>query len=339
MRKYIALEEAVTVRGNPGFAERHGSPWAAFGSRRNAGLVADWAKRLPDIEAFRIPEMDKAGVALQVLSLSIPGIRFDCPPAAARDDAKFANDYLAGVCQHFPGRFRAFAVLPMQDPAAAAAELARCVQDLGMLGALVNDCLGGTYLDDPRYDEVWAAAEELRVPLYLHPGAPPADNWKILEGQPHLYGPAWSWAAETAGHALRVIYGGTFDRHPGAVMILGHMGEGIPCQLYRLDATHGRQQLHCPALRPSEYFGRNVLITTSGVFDDAALAAAVMKLGADSIMFSVDYPYEDSGKAVGWLEAAPLKDAEREAIAHGNAEKLLRLRRAPASRPRPGQVG
>jgi 2,3-dihydroxybenzoate decarboxylase len=137
-----------------------------------------------------------------------------------------------------PARFRGFAALPMQDPEAAAAELDRCVRELGFCGALVNDHLQGHYLDEPRYDEVWAALEELSVPLYLHPGAPPADRWKVLNGRPDLYGATWSWAAEVGGHALRIIYGGVFDRHPGATLILGHMGEFLPFMRSRLDSRY-----------------------------------------------------------------------------------------------------
>jgi 2,3-dihydroxybenzoate decarboxylase len=271
--------------------------------------------------------MDAAGIDVQVLSLTVPGLQADTDPAISRDDARFANDYLAQVVAAHPDRFRGFAALPMQDPEAAAAELDRCVRELGFCGALVNDHLQGHYLDEPRYDEVWAALEELSVPLYLHPGAPPADRWKVLDGRPELYGATWSWAAEVGGHALRIIYGGVFDRHPGATLILGHMGEFLPFMRSRLDSRHHTLDLKAPLQRmPSAYLGSNVVITTSGVFSPAALTGAVLEIGADAVMFSVDYPYESSHEAVAGLERATLSDTDRHKIAHRNAERILRLR-------------
>jgi 2,3-dihydroxybenzoate decarboxylase len=172
----------------------------------------------------------------------------------------------------------------------------------------------------------WAAVPQLSVSLYLHPGAPPADRWKVLGGRPELAGAMWAWAAEVGGHALRIIVGGVFDRHPGATLILGHMGEFLPYMRSRLDSRY-RILDHDLALRrmPSAYIGSNVLITTSGVFSPAALTGAVLEIGADAIMFSIDYPYESSREAVAGFEQTPLSDTDREKIAHGNAERILRL--------------
>lgn len=169
--RYIALEEAFSV---PELADRQPSPWLGF--RFSQRYLADWARKLPDFSEFRLPEMDAAGIDVQVLSLTVPGLQADIDAPAARDDARLANDYLDRVVAKHPGRFRGFAALPMQDPKAAAEELERAVRELGFTGALVNDDLQGHYLDESRYDEVWAALEELSVPLYLHPGAPPVDT-------------------------------------------------------------------------------------------------------------------------------------------------------------------
>ena len=320
--RYIALEEAFSI---PELTGRQPPPWPA--NRFSQRHLADWARKLPDFTEYRLPEMDAAGIDVQVLSLTVPGLQADVDPATARDDARFANDYLAQVVAGHPDRFRGFAALPMQDPAAAAVELGRCVRELGFCGALVNDHLQAHYLDEPRYDEVWAALEELSVPLYLHPGAPPADRWKVLDGRPELYGATWSWAAEVGGHALRIIYGGVFDRHPGATLILGHMGEFLPFMRSRLDSRYHTLDLKAPLQRmPSAYLGSNVVITTSGVFSPAALTGAVLEIGADAVMFSVDYPYESSHEAVAGLERATLSDTDRHKIAHRNAERILRLR-------------
>jgi 2,3-dihydroxybenzoate decarboxylase len=319
--RYIALEEAFSIRE---LDDRQPPPWPE--NRFSRRSLADWARRLPDFTEFRLPEMDAPGIDVQVLSLTVPGLQGDQDATAARADARLANDYLAEVIGGHPDRFRGFAALPMQDPSAAAAELARCVRQLGFRGALVNDHLQGHYLDEPRYDEVWAALEELSVPLYLHPGAPPADHWNVLAGRPELYGATWSWAAETGGHALRAIYGGVFD--PPS------LSDADPRAHGRVPAVHGSRldsryrildpdvPLHRP---PSAYIGSNVVITTSGVFSPAALTGAVLEIGADAVMFSVDYPYESSHEAVAGLEQTTLSQADREKIAHGNAERILRL--------------
>jgi len=267
--RYIALEEAFSI---PELTGRQPPPWPA--NRFSQRHLADWARKLPDFTEYRLPEMDAAGIDVQVLSLTVPGLQADVDAAAARDDARFANDYL----------------------------------------------------DEPRYDEVWAALEELSVPLYLHPGAPPADHWKVLDGRPELYGATWSWAAETGGHALRVLYGGVFDRHPRATLILGHMGEFLPFMCSRLDSRYLTLDPETPLQRmPSAYIGSNIVITTSRVFSPAALTGAVLEIGADAVLFSVDYPYESSHQAVAGLERTTLSDTDRDKIAHGNAERLLRL--------------
>jgi 2,3-dihydroxybenzoate decarboxylase len=275
--------------------------------------------------------MDAAGVDIQVLSLTSPGLQVDIGPEQAVDNARFANEYLAKAVGEHPDRFRGFAALPLQDPAAAAAELERAVTQDGFCGALVNDCLtgpGGRYLDAPEYDEVWSAVESLGVPLYLHPGAPPADRWQVIEGRPELYGATWSWAAEVSGHALRILFSGVFDRHPGATMILGHMGEFLPFQRSRLDSRFASTSLAATSSlqrAPSAYLGTSIVFTNSGVFSPAAMLGAVLEVGADAVLFSIDYPYESSYEAVKGFEQTTLSPGDREKIAHGNAERLLRI--------------
>ncbi|WP_214410269.1 amidohydrolase family protein [Sphaerisporangium fuscum] len=294
-----------------------------------AHWVEHWAARLCDYTRHRLPDMDEHGIDIQVLSLTAPGVQCLTDARQAITDARVANDHLADVIAAHPARFRGLAALPLQDPEAAVAELHRAVGSLGLSGALVNDHTAGSYLDDPRYEPVWAALEDLDVPLYLHPGAPPTETWRVLAGRPELQGPLWSWAAETGGHALRLIFGGVFDRHPRATVILGHLGEFLPFQLARLDSRYARQAHQPLARKPSEYFGGNILITTSGVCSPAALAGAVLAIGADAIMFAVDYPFEDTAEAVRFLEQAPISDTDRAKIGHSNAERVLHLHSRP----------
>ncbi|GAA1959452.1 amidohydrolase family protein [Amycolatopsis minnesotensis] len=314
----IALEEAFAI---PELQARFPVPKTDTAAR----WVEDWGKRLSDYTTYRLPEMDEHGIDIQVLSLTAPGIQGLTDARQAVTDARSANDHLAEVIAAHPDRFRGLAALPLQDPEAAVTELHRAVGALGLNGALVNDHTDGAYLDDPHYEPVWSALEDLGVPLYLHPGAPPTEPWRVLEGRPELRGPLWSWAAETGGHALRLIFGGVFDRHPRARVILGHLGEFLPFQLARLDSRYARQEHRALARKPSEYVGDNILITTSGVCSPAALAGAILAIGADAIMFAVDYPFEDTAEAVQFLERAPISDRDRAKIGHGNAERLLRL--------------
>lgn len=289
-------------------------------------LFADIERRLGDFDDLRLAAMDAAGIDLSVLSVTTPGIQGMTDAKEAVSLAQVTNDFLADVVRKRPQRYAGFAALPLQDPAAAAAELQRCVKDLGFKGALINGQTQGHYLDDERYLPVWERAHDLDVPVYLHPGVLP-DKPAMFAGRPELDGPVWAWTADTGAHALRLIFGGTCKRFPRLKIILGHMGETLPYLLWRLDSRYQLQvgkTLEADA-KPSAIFRRNFVITTSGVFDPAPLAAAIATVGEDSILFSVDYPYEDSNAAAAFIDNAPLSDASRAKICSGNARRILRL--------------
>lgn len=288
-------------------------------------VLADWRRRLVDFTQLRLPEMDKYGVDMQVLSLTSPGIQMQPDTDIAVDDARLANDFLAGIVRENPHRFQGLAAVALQDPRRAASELRRAVEELGLRGALVNDHTLGHYLDEPQFTPFWEAIEELGVPLYLHPSGVPADNWTVVRGYPSLEHATWSWAARTGGHALRLIFGGVFDRFPGAQVILGHMGEFLPYQLSRFDARYADLEHQPLAKAPSEYFGTNISITTTGVFSHAAMLAAIQAVGIDSVLFSIDYPFESTEKAVAFIDTAPLAPADKARVAHVNAERILKL--------------
>jgi 2,3-dihydroxybenzoate decarboxylase len=317
----VALEEAFWFDGlhtSGSFLSTH-PPFTA-------AAIKDIQRRLPDFTELRIPEMDRTGVDVQVLSLTSPGIQMQPDTRLAVTDAQTANDYLASVIARHPARFAGLAAVALQDPDAAAAELKRAVTVLGLSGALVNDHTLGHYLDEPQFAPFWDELQRLGVPLYIHPGAVPADDWNVLKGHPELVGPTWSWGATTAGHAMRLIYGGVFDRHPGARIILGHMGEFLPYQVARFDRRHPYLDLRKPIDRlPSYYFGRNIMITTTGVLSHSALTAAIDAVGIENVMFSVDYPYESSADSVEFLNSAPLPPDQLAQLAHGNADRVLRL--------------
>lgn len=315
----IALEEHFTT---PELAHRY----VARPTRSDA-LFADIERRLVDFDALRLETMDRAGIDLSVLSVTTPGVQAECDAATAIRLARAANDALAEQVARHPTRYAGFAHLPLQDPEVAAAELERCVRQLGFVGALINGQTCGQYLDADGFLPFWERVAALDVPVYLHPGQL-ADQPAMFAGRPELKGAVWAWTADTATHALRLVFGGTFTRFPNVRVILGHMGETLPFLLWRLDS---RWQCELgaelpPDQRPSALIRRHIAITTSGVCDPSALTHALAALGEDQVMFSVDYPYEDTATAAAFIETAPLSPEARSKVCAGNARRLLKLK-------------
>jgi predicted TIM-barrel fold metal-dependent hydrolase len=286
---------------------------------------------LADIGEQRLADMDAAGIDVQVLSHTVPGAEAPEPGQAARAAAE-VNDALAATIGAHPDRFAGFATLPMQDPEQAAVELERAVRDLGLCGTMINGMTVGEFLDAPQFLPVLECAQDLDVPVYLHPALPPEPVAKAYYSglEPEVGGllamAGWGWHAETALHTLRLIVSGVFDRLPRLQLIIGHMGEMIPFALDRIDRalTPVTPQLRQPI---PDYFQTNIHITTSGYTAIAPLQCALSVLGADRILFSVDYPYLSNQAARTLLDTAPLSSADREKIAHGNADRVLHLER------------
>jgi 2,3-dihydroxybenzoate decarboxylase len=318
----IAFEEHFTA---PGFAEYS----KAFVQHIPPAQAADLAARLTDFDDARLREMDAAGIDYAILSQTGPGVQGEPDRATALRRARENNDFLAARIAGHPTRFGGFAHLAMHDPREAADELERTVRQFGFKGALVNGHTHGVYYDGAAYDPFWERLQALDVPLYLHPIDPYVVP-QAYNGHPELVGAAWGWGVETATHALRLLFGGVFDRFPKLTVILGHMGEGLPFQRWRLDSRfavypHG---VHLERA-PSEYIGSNIVITTSGVCSGATLAGAVAEMGAQAVLFSVDYPYESTAVAAEFIEKAPVDEAARELICHGNAKRLFKLGQGP----------
>ena len=314
----IAFEEHYT---GVGFSEYTKS----FSQHIDPAVFADLAARLNDFDALRLQAMDEGGIDYVILSQTGPGVQGEPDAAVAVRRARENNDFLAEKVALRPDRFGGFAVLPMHDARSAAEELTRTVTQYGFKGAMVNGHTNGVYYDRRDYDAFWARAEELDVPLYLHPADPHVIP-HAYNGHPELVGASWGWGVETGTHALRLLFGGVFDRFPRLKVILGHMGEGLPFQRWRFDSrfavySHGIELKR----RPSEYIGSNIVITTSGVCSAPTLAAAVAEMGAENVMFSVDYPYESTAAAVDFIEQAPLDEATRELVCYGNAKRLFKL--------------
>jgi uncharacterized protein len=285
---------------------------------------------LADLGDARLADMDASGITVQVLSVAGPGADL-VPSQAGIDMARAYNDALAEACTRHPTRYRGFAHLPMLSPDAAADELERTVRDLGFHGVLVNGATDGRFLDEPAFEPILARAEILDVPIYLHPGIPtqPVRN-AYYDNLPGNFSftlalSAWGWHADTAIHALRLVLSGALDRHPRLKIVIGHMGEGLPFMLDRIDETTAAEAKARLTRSVRQSILDQVWITTSGFFTMAPFMAALMSFGADRILFSVDYPFASNARARGFLDALPISPADRAKIAHGNADHLLRL--------------
>jgi predicted TIM-barrel fold metal-dependent hydrolase len=283
------------------------------------------ARAIVDTGEGRLQAMDKAQIAMQVLSLATPGIElFESSNAILW--AKKINDKLAQIVKQYPSRYAGFATLPWQDPLAAADELERAVFKLGMKGALVNSNVRGEYLDEPKFWGVFEKAEKLGVPIYIHPREPSQDMIKPFTKYPGLWAAFWGYGMEAGFHAVRLICSGIFDKYPRLKIIIGHMGEAIPFWLWRMDNKWPMTPMSKKLSRkPSEYMRDNFKVTTSGMNSEPALMCAYQTLGADNILFAADHPFEPSEASVKFIQQASISESDKEKIFHLNAEKLLEL--------------
>ena len=325
----IAIEEHFLASG---FSEamRSNVPGQRGGS--NEAFMVERQAKLVDLGSTRLKDMDAGGIDLQVIShtASIGG---SLPEEQSVRLAQQANDQLAAAVTAHPARFAGFAALPMTDPKAAADELERAVRSLQFKGTMINGTTNGRFLDDPAFLPILERAVALDVPIYVHPGLPPTAVWEAYYSG---FDPAvtfllatagWGWHSEVGIHALRLILAGVFDRLPSLQIIIGHMGEMIPFMLARINDVLTPMAKHLQHPVP-EYFLRNFHITTSGFFTDPPLLLALQIMGADRIIFSVDYPYSTNEQGRAFLERASISPADKEKISHLNAERLLKLAEA-----------
>jgi hypothetical protein len=306
-------------------------PGKTFGERlkgsgpRGAKLL----DQLLDLTAQRIAEMDTAGIDMQVLSLNSPGVE----QAEAADQISFsrdANDFLADTVKGHPTRYAGFASLPIAAPEQAAKELERTVRQLGFKGALINGHTRGRYLDDKFFWPILECADALKVPVYLHPTIPPKAVADALYGgfsgpvSGVLAGGGWGWHIETAVHVIRMILGGVFDRFPKLQVVIGHLGEGLPFMMPRMDRNLPPEMTKLER-RMGDYLRENIHYTFGGFNFPATFLDLLLEVGVERIMFSVDHPYGSMAEARAFLEQLPVSPADRERIAHGNAERLFGL--------------
>jgi 2,3-dihydroxybenzoate decarboxylase len=324
------------MKGKIGLEEHFAIPETAMNPR---GTYADvtWTQlkqRLLDLQGERLALMDAHGIEMMVVSLNAPAVQAEPDPTAAVALARRANDALAEHVAKRPDRFQGLAALPMQSPERAIDELERAIKQLGFKGVLVNgfsqvgDPDSAVYYDLPQYRPFWAAVERLGVPFYLHPRSPLPRDARLYAGHAWLMGAAWAFGNETAVHALRLMGSGLFDEYPRLSIVLGHLGEGLPFNLWRID--------HCnagavktdggAAKKPiADYVRNNFYVTTSGNFSTLAFMHTVLQLGADRVMFSVDWPFEEIEHGASWFDAVDMNESDRLKVGRTNAARLFKL--------------
>jgi len=323
--KVIAIEEHFIT---PMYREKVGANEFRnfYLKSRGEQLGHDIVEQNSDLGAGRLAHMDAAGVDVQVLSFGSPGPQaFGAEVAIPM--ARDANDRLYQAIQKNPGRFAGFAALPTADPEAAAQELERCVSKLGFKGAMIHGHTRGSFLDERKYWTIFERAQALGVPIYLHPTLPHPEAVKAyFEGYEELARAGWGFAVDTSCHFLRIVFAGVFDAYPRLRIILGHLGEGLPFAMHRLNDHTWRSAARRGLKKtPLQYIRENLLVTTSGNWYEPAFLCTLLALGADSILFAIDWPYEANKTGIEFLRKISISDGDRQKIAHLNAERLLGL--------------
>jgi 2,3-dihydroxybenzoate decarboxylase len=294
---------------------------------REGKRISDVEKRLLDLGELRLREMDEAGVDIQVLSHGAPGTQKLDAGTAVRMTRQ-TNDRLHAFIQTNPRRFAAFGILPTPAPAAAADELERIVTRLGFKGAMIHGLTNGRFIDDKPFWPIFERAEALDVPIYIHPSFPnpavaAAYYNDYVTKYPEILGPALGFTVEAATQGVRLVLSGMFEQYPRLKLILGHLGEGIPFLLWRIDQSLSRPGNSGGSFRDA--FREHFYLTTSGNFSDTALTCSVSEMGIDRILFSVDWPFISNELGTRWLERTDLSAENRAKVFGGNARKLLKL--------------
>jgi 5-carboxyvanillate decarboxylase len=324
----ITMWRDMVERGtcdDPGFLSLVG--FYTSGKTERSKFVFD---RLQDLGGLRLTDMDAAGVDRQVISLTAPGTQI-LQAADGVAIATLANDRLADACRRHPGRFSGLTAIAPHDPGAAVKEIERGHRELGFKGVIINAHTHGEYLDNQKFWPVFEAAEALGTPIYLHPSTPPRNMiGPLLEAG--LDGAIYGFAVDTGMHVLRIITAGVFDRFPALKLVVGHLGEALPFWLYRVDYMHaatvkaGRYESMKPIRRkPSEYLRENVWVTTSGMAWAPAIMFCREVLGADRVLYAMDYPYQYVPDEVTAHENLPLNLEEKKALFQTNAETVFGL--------------
>jgi 5-carboxyvanillate decarboxylase len=307
---------------DPGFR----SLWGFF-LNQNAGYTNRIIERLTDLDAGRLQDMDAAGIDMQLLLMTAPGVQvFERADAIAL--AKDANDEVAAACRKHPDRLAALAVVPPQDPAAAAIEMERAINKLGLQGVVINSHTKGEYLDNEKFWPIFEAAEALDAAIYIHPQTPPP-NMSAEFVKRSLDGAIMGFAVEVALHVVAIVLSGAFERFPKLKIVIGHAGEGLPYWLYRLDFQQdvilGSMQKNRIKGKISEYIKRNVYVTTSGMGWEPAIKFCLEQMGEDHVLYAMDYPYQYVMDEVLTHDRLPVSREVLKKLYQSNAERIFHL--------------
>jgi predicted TIM-barrel fold metal-dependent hydrolase len=325
--RIVTLEEHISF---PEMADK--IPKTALGGFGQSEAMQRMVSKLADITGERLQSMDNNGISMQVLSVDSSGANLLNPEQVPAFATEY-NNLIAGRIKGFEERFTAFAHLPMTAPLAAADELERAVKKYNFRGAMIRGLTQDNFLDQPEFAPIFERAEKLDVPIYLHPGLPPKGVADIYySGLPNYTGMAevlgcygWGWHSETALHVLRLLFSGIFDQYPKLKLIIGHMGEMLPMMMARSEKAFKPGNGGANQRTLADTFHEQVHITTSGFFTQPPLKIALDTFGIDNIMFSVDYPFSTNEMGIEFLNAIDLPEDQLAKIAHGNADKLLKL--------------
>ena len=308
---------------DPGFL----ALWGFF-LEQNVGYTNTIIDQLQDLGERRLADMDATGIDRQLLLLTAPGVQVFRDPAEALDVAKASNDEVAEACNKYPDRYSALAAVPPQDPAAAAKEMERAMNTLGLNGVVINSHTHGEYLDDPKFWEIFEAAEALDAAIYIHPQAPPP-NMVTEFNKRNLEGAIMGFQVEVALHTVGLVLAGVFDRFPKLRVVIGHAGEGLPFWLYRLDYQQS-VVLDGKGVKLkrkiSDYLKSNVFMTTSGMGWEPAILFCQQVMGVDNILYAMDYPYEFNSEEVIATDNLPISDTDKKKLYQTNAERVFNLK-------------
>lgn len=325
--RIVTLEEHVSFPEMSALLPKHIAE-----NRKLSTAAAQMMPKLEDVTGERLNSMDETGITMQVLSVENTDVNLLDGTNAAEFALKY-NDLLATKIKGHPDRFTAFAHLPMTAPFAAADELERTVKLYGFRGAMIRGLTDGEFLDNPKFAPVFERAEKLGVPVYIHPGLPPKPvmdaYYSNVGGKAGPFDAiacwGWGWHSETAIHVLRLLAAGTFDRYPKLKIIIGHMGEMLPMMWVRSNRSFMPGNGGDNQRSLIDTFREQLYITTSGLFTQPPLQVAIDTIGVDNIMLSVDYPFSTNQMGIDFLKEIKLPEDQIEKIAHGNADKLLKL--------------
>ena len=324
MKMYVKIVETRSIN-DPGFY----SLWGFFGKSQSPRAL-DLFARVQDMGARRLSDMDATGIDMQLLLLTSPGVQvFD--PATATALAISTNDQLAATIAQHPSRFAGLAAVAPHAPQGAAKELERAVTQLGLKGIVINSHTQGEYLDDEKFWDIFAAAEALDVPVYIHPNTPSPQMVEPFLSR-GLAEAIYGFAAETGLHVMRLIVSGVFDRFPKLKIVIGHLGEGLPFWLYRMDFMHAGivRANRCEGAKPlqkkpSDYLRENFYYTTSGMPWEPSITFVQQQMGYDRVMYAMDYPYQYVAEEVTAMDNLPLTAEQKKMFFQTNAERIFKL--------------